>query len=501
VLVKHLNAAHPCYDGKRLEKLRALVDGGPAWHKLKAEWFPKRPVEPAEVYAERQKLLTYTNHAGSIVSMLGAYLFAEAPQVSGLEGDYWSALWENCDSSGTPWRRFWRDRFKDAQTGRAAYVWVNLPDRAPDVVPANRAEEEKAGLLDGWLVQLLPEQVRNWEEDKRGRLTWILFRSVTEEQPSIDAPRAKVWRWTYLDATTIRRWEWKPSGDKTAPADEDTATELPRIAHGIGRLPVIRLQLPPELWAMNKLEDAAVANMRARNEHTWALHQAANELLVVTSAWADEKIEVGHGHYLRLLRDKDGKDEASYAAPSGVAFEYLQKDVADTREEVYRLLQQMALAADSDATRARMSGESKGQDWKANEILLSAYADLVKGSMREALALLLEARSETGADLGITGLDGWQSEDLMTFLEAVALAPDARSLSPSFRKAIAKRQARRLLQDEASAKELEAIEKEIEESDPEALDVMAGFRPPGGATPPGDDPPPKPKKPKKPAKE
>jgi hypothetical protein len=484
--VKQLNIPHPSWDGHRLGRLRALMEGGPAWHALKKTWFPQRPVEPADIYDERVSLLTYVNHAGGILTTLCSFLFSEAPQIGGIEGDYWSRLQENCDGGGTPWRRFWLTLLADALVGRQSFLWANLPDRG-NAAYSSRADEEKAGALDAWLIELCPEMVYNWEEDKQGRLSWILFRSILDEQPSIDKPREKVWRWTHIDATHIRRFEWRPTMEKSAPNDEDEVKELPSIAHGVGRIPVIRLQLPGALWGMSRLEDAAVASCRSRNELSWALHQAANELLCVTSKWGDEKIALGHGHYLRLSRDEHGEDHAAFVAPSGVAFQFLQQDVQDTREEVYRVLQQMAQAADSDANRARMSGASKSQDWKAHEILLSAFADIVKGAMREAVELLMGIRGETASDLTISGLDGWQSEDLLTFLEAAGLATEARALSPTFRKAVAKRQALRLLQDEVSSKELAAIEKEIEESDPESLDPLSGYGAPRKPTGDSED--------------
>jgi hypothetical protein len=324
-------------------------------------------------------------------------------------------------------------------------------------------------------VGLTADQVLDWGEDEAGNPTWILFRAVTSERAGPEAARVTVWRWTYLDSRTIRRWEWKPSKpEQPAPLDEDEARELTPIEHKMGRLPVARLRLPSELWTLARLEDAAIAALRARNAHTWALHQAANELLVLKSTWQDEKVQLGHGHYLRLSRDQHGEDSAEYVGPSGVAFEYLQQDVQDTREELYRIVHQMALAADSDSQKADQSGASKNQDWKALEIILSRFQGLVLDAMTAALRLIAEIRGEAAQEIAVAGLEGWQSEDLATFFQAVGLATDARSLSPTFRKVVARRQAERLLQDEATPEEMAMIRKEIAE----APDDPAPYTPP-----------------------
>ena len=77
----------------------------------------------------------------------------------------------------------------------------------------------------------------------------------------------------------------------------------------------------------------------------------------------------------------------------------------------------------------------------------------------------------------------WAFLDLMTFLEQAALAVDAMRLSPKFRREVAKREARRLLQDESSPAVLAEIEKEIDAAD---LDPM-GFPFDGGGADDDDD--------------
>ncbi|MEL6346890.1 MAG: hypothetical protein AAFV53_27505, partial [Myxococcota bacterium] len=480
----------PTHNGGRISLLRALLDGGDRFRAFRRTLFAKNAMEDTSLYEERIRLVQYTNHAGAIISVLGALLFAEAPALSGLEGRYWEALWMDCDGKGTSWKQFWRERFRDAQAGQHAWVWINLPARNAEApAPTNRAEEEQAGYLDGYLVGLTPEQVIDWETDAQGALQWVLFRSIEQKRAGPAEPRKTVWKWTYIDAAVIRRWQWTPKPEQAEPTEEDTAQELEPIEHKLGQLPVVRMTMPADLWAMGKLEDPAIAACRARNELSWALHRAANELLVITSKWDEGHVVLGHGAYLKLRRDEKGSDSAQYVAPSGVAFSHLQTDVASTRDEVYRVVQQMALSADADAARQRLSGESKSQDWKATEIVLGSYADLVRQAMRNTVRFIAKnIRGEQVETVSISGLDGWSEEDLLTFLDAAALAVDARSFSPTFRKVVAKRQARRLLQDEVDEGTLREIETEIDEADVEALDPLGGFRAPAGEPPPNDPP-------------
>lgn len=464
--VKNLQATHPDYDGDRLRRLRALKSGGPAWHRLKKHWFPRRPVEPADLYEERLKLLRYDNHVGTIVAMLAAMLFAEAPQTDGLVGGWWEDRLDDVDRRGTAWASWWEDRLVDALVGRYGWAWINLPARDPEApAPANRADEEAAGHLDAYLVPILPEQVINWAEDETGRVTAVMVRGQLTRWRGPEQGTTTIWRWRYIDAKEIRTWEWKATPDKPEPTDDDDAEELELVQHQVGRLPVVRLELSDDLWAMHRLEDSAVAAMRARNEHSWALHQAANELLTITSKWGDEEPDLGHGHYMKLARDGDGADAAGYVAPSGIAFEYLAQDVQETRDQVFRTLQQMALAVDAEGAKKAESAAAKHADWRAAEVLLTALRRQVLDSMAEALAVLAQARGDQQSQPQVSGLDGWQSEDIETFLTAAAMAIDAREMSPTFRRAVAKREAERILADEVSPETLETIRREIDGAD------------------------------------
>lgn len=491
--IKALNAAHPDYDAEELGLQRALAEGGKSFHGVKRTLFPQRAnVEPEDVYKERVSLLLYENHAGGMLELVCAMLFAEPPQMDGIPSSpYWTELLEDCDRQGTSWADFWRGVLKDALICECGYAWANLPARDPSLEVNNRAEEEAAGLLDVFLVNIEPEQVINWREDSTGKLQAIMVKDCTSTWLGPDKGTRKVWRWRYIDAEQIRTWTWEsPSGQpERPPQDGDEAQEQPPIFHGVGRLPVVRIKLRPALHAMRKLQDPAVRATRARNEHSWALHQSANELLVFKRQWGDGTTPaLGHGHYLELERE----DSAEYVAPSGVALSFLEKDVAATREELYRALQQMALAADSDATRARMSGESKGQDWKAAEILIAALAPYALKAMREGAEVIAAARGEQLTELTVSGLDGYQQEDLEGWLLAVGLASEARQMSPTFRKVVARREAVRLVGDVATEQELQDIQKEIEDAelDPLGMPLPGGGPPPkpGPGEPPPDPP-------------
>lgn len=468
VKVRTLQQRHPGHRAETVRVHRALAVGGEAFEGVRETLIPKSAAEPVDLYAERIRRTTYTPDAGGIVSLLLAHLFSEPPRAEGLPAWGVSFL-SDCDRQGTTWTAWWRDTLADAMIGGSAAVWVNLPARSDDASPQSRADEERAGLLDAYLVRISPDELLDWGTDEAGRWRWVLFCQIVSDRSTPDAERSRVWRWTAIDDTNIRRWEWRPREGRPVPEPEDEADELPIIPHKCGRLPIIPLTLPWALYAMARLADPAIELLRARGDLSWALYRSANPLLVITTASQGEVPRLGAGYSLTLYRNPPGtgpgEDKAEWIAPPGTSYEVLAQEIERRKEDLYRVLQQMALAISNDSSRVRASGESKKADWNAADVLLSAYAEALRGPMLDALRLVVRLRSGPAAAEAVqtAGLSGWQQLTLDELLAGAAQATDANRMSPTFRKAIAKRQAEALLPDAGEAL-LKTIRDEIDQA-------------------------------------
>jgi hypothetical protein len=453
VLVKTLEQRHPDYDGPRLERQEALYCGGEEWRD--------------------------EGHVGPIVGTLSAAVFSEAPQIAGVAGDWLPDWLASVDGAGSDLSSWFAEVLVDALVQRCVYIWVNLPSRAGSA-PETRAEEEAGGLLDAFLVSIPAEQVIDWRYDERGRLQWVMVRDIVEDRVSVEAPRTRLHRWTYIDSVRIRRWTWAATEQQKEPRAEDEATEQTAIEHGFGQLPIAHLKLTENLHALGKLHDPAIAHLRARNDLSWALHRGAHPLLVVKTQWQDGKPILGPGYYLAVSVDGD----VSYAEPSGASFKLLAEDTVQLREAMYRVVQQMAIGADSSATRSKMSAASKSADWKAMDIVLGALASVMRDLITATLRLVAHARGQDVEPV-VTGLDGWSEEDIDVWLAAAAMSTDAHRYSPTFTKAVAKRQAERLLQG-SDPEVLDTIRSEIDAAD---IDPTPYLPPPiPGGVLPGETP-------------
>lgn len=453
--VKLLNQTHPDYCRSDIDLREALYEGGKDFHRHIGTFLPKHGVEADDVWTERKQRAYYLNFVGPIVDYIAGALFTPPATLAVEGGDeaYWSAVAKDCDGQGTDWSALWKEALVDALTNQSAWIRIDLPPVA-GVEPRSRAEQEQAGLLAAYLVRYEPEDVINWGSDRQG-LSWVVIRRCESEQEGPVAEQRKIWRWTAIDRTTVRTWTWTPTKDKPAPGDEDEAIEQPPIAHGFGRLPIVRLELPHGLWVVNKLYDPAVELFRELNAHSWALFKSAHAMPVIKRKWGGDGPVVGTGYYYQL----EPEDSFEWSEPPGGSYAALETSVVRLRDDLYRVVQQMAQAQGTSAAQAAKSGDSKQMDHLALTVMLGAYAALVRDAMGEAVELLAAGRGED-VTYRLGGMDGWAelglAELLAVITMAVPLVPSA-----TFRRLSQQQVADRVLGDRATEEDRKAITDEL----------------------------------------
>lgn len=468
-----LRTTHPDYDGPRIAQWEALYHGGKRWDLLVANWLPQHPNEPKERYDKRLAMALYHNNVGPIIDLIVAGLFSQSPNVQNWLTDEWATNFQkDCNGEGTSLELWCAQLLTEALIGQRAYAWANLPERDPGIEFTDLGAELKSGQLDAFLVQLTAEHVIDWGRDARGRLTWVMIHDCVEERESIEVGRVKVWRWTYIDKAVIRRWTWRATDQKCEPDADDMAQEQEPINHTLGQLPIVELRLPSGLHAGGKLHHPAVAHLRSRNDLSWALFIAAHPLLAIKARHKDlvSRPILGPGSFLKLAQD----DDIGYVEPAGTSFQLLAENTDKLREDLYRVVQQMSVGLSTSASKQAQSGESKNADWRALETVLSALAARVKPFLSSLLSLVAKMRGQEVPKLTISGLEGWQEEELTLWLQAAAMALEASRMSPTFRKEMAKRQARRLLGNAPEV--LKVVDAEIDEA-PDEIDILAPLGP------------------------
>ena len=500
--VKTLDGRHPDYDAEQLQRLHALYEGGKPWHALKAHWLPGGGSEPGALCQERRDRAKYTNYTATIIDLITSQLFGEPPQITvkgkgeaspdQAQQEQAEELSEVADGSALPFASLARAAFTDAQIYGRAWWMVELPAVSQGAF-ADRLEQERAGALRAYLRPFAPPSVINWKTTGT-RPDWVVVREQQLEQADPLAGPERVTRWTVVDSKAIRVFEVRQTeqagGGFEDLRPEQEAKEVANLAHGRtdaeGKplCPVVMVELPAGLHTGGKLLDPASLLCRAENELDWAIWRAANELLVIRDKLLDPGAPtLGHGYYLRLA-DEDA--EAYFVAPSGVALGVLADRVKSLRGELYRIVQQMALAADPTAGRLAASAASKAQDWNASDRMLTSYADELRAFLTEAIRQALTVRTSKSVEpsaVQIEGLDGWQRDTTEAFLANLAQAHNALAMSPKFTEVAAKQQVRRVMGDSVTPAELEEIDDEIA-SAAAGLGAMTGM---GAEVPGGTD--------------
>lgn len=454
------------YHEESLLEYEALYQGGDFAKAFYKRWLPKKFNEMDDAYKDRVALATYVNHVGSIIDFYASLLFADPPRVEGFQNsDYYTKFLSNVDGRGTSWAGFWKDIFVKLVVFGRAFIWVDLPQKTQTAsIPSSRAEQEKLGLLD---VRLLSygKEVYYWRDNDYGKLQYMLFRELSVERPSILSKPETYKTWTYLDDIIIRQWRAKASvgkredGSVNVTLEGDEASETLSVEHKYGIMPVVRIELPDGLWMAQKLRDPAIAYFRAQNDHDFSLSRAAHATPYFKNMFADKEFKPAAGYGIRLGKD----DEAGYLEPSGKSFLYTENNIGIKKDEIYRVIHQMALAADSDASRVRLSGDSKREDWRATEIILVSYGDIILEAMRNTLKIIAITREEADEKFVVKGFEGWNKEDVMKKAE-LFLMTDTVVKSETYRKTMAKTIANKALFDQ-DVNVLDKINSEIDSAD------------------------------------
>lgn len=489
---KILRQAHPSYDAEYWRELRALYEGGKALlrdDELMARLFPKHRGEHETLYKERKLRAFYIPYAAEILDHLIAGLTSD-PIVMELG----TATKDSKDAAGLP--PFYQDFVEDVSPEggarvtlneiladqlrvslqlRCAWTLVDLPSSDPKAY-ASPVEQEAQGALDAFAVALDPESVIDWEEDEAGELEWALIRVVESRRPTLKDSRTTVTeRWTYYSATEWERYELVRQKDRE-PKDEDIVPLVASGVHSFGRVPLVRLVLPPGLWAMNKMAGIAIEHFNKRAALAWGELQSLlpelyeflappmTRMAVINEKQDDGERAVNQRRGQGFVQQRGNEDRAEFVGPEVGAFTEARNSCDGLRDDLHRVMHQMALAAANTPSALKRSAESKQQDTAAVEIVLGELGRLVRKHAMDLFNMVSCGRQETDE------VNEWVAKGMSEF-DAVAVADaieEALSIdmlhieSPTFRKRHREQLVRAILADKATPEDLETIDRELE---------------------------------------
>jgi hypothetical protein len=404
---------HPEYAARRemLHRYSDLYSGGEHMKRRAVEYLVRRNKEPGEIYHERLSGVFYENYVGSIIDWYAATLLRRAPVVQFTGDDasgklFFDAFIGDCDQKGTSLADFFRQQVTDMLIYGKSYVLVDFPRAARH--PQNRAEEDAVGQSRAYLTPYVPQQVTNWARNPQGEFEWVVVKTDSIYQPSVEVEPVHETLWTYYDRNhyeVYRRQGPQDSGGEIALVDAG-----PHALALQQRAPIFEMKTSDGLWLMNKAALLQLEHFNKSNALAWALSMGLFATPVVYSDKMWNQI-VGESYYIQLGKD----DRFGWTEPEGRVYSLAADNLDRLKDEIYRVCYLLSQAGKSDSGGLPQSGLSKQMDFSITQEILRAYGDIVKSSLRQVLQAIIRARQdELTAD--VSGLDEFDIGDFASEL-------------------------------------------------------------------------------------
>lgn len=472
------------HDRELIADYQALYKGGKAFRARIKNFLLPNEREPLSTYDLRCREAAYRGYSGPIVDYFAAFLMASGftPRAKDKAGEtvepdsFYADFNANADGNGADLDAFMRDRAADALTARCAWWVVELPPNGGNV-PADRAEYDARGLGRATVRSIDPVDVLDWECDDSGELEWVTTYTCSRAARDPHAPQPKTrHEWRIYDRENIEVYAAEIS------AGENLPTEIPLISstpHRFPRVPVIRFDVGDAFWVLNRIASAQLEHFRLSAGLGWSIRRTCYATPVF-NVEADEKGEfriptMGAGYGIIM----GANEKMGWAAPPTSHFEVLREEIKAQKDEIYRMIHQMAVGVENNAASVGRSGESKLADAEAIKVILTSLGALARCVIEKTFQLISDARKDPHT-WAVEGLDVYDDIDAAPLAEAVAMAMPLDIPSPTFEREVKTRVALALVAGAEQATK-DKIREEI------ANNIGDGHKEPDGDEADGDE--------------
>jgi gas vesicle protein len=434
-----LDSKHPTYNKDRWCQLDALSKGGEHFQKLISTFLPQNPVEPGDVYAQRQAQAHYRSYLSTIVNLYVGWLFASGFSTKAYQPGtkdpvedlppFYSEFQEDVGAE-TQLSSFMQERFRDALTMQQAAWLIEFPSN-DGVEPDTAKDFEDRGLGRATLKAIERHEMFDWEEDEHGELNWVNIHTQFEVRKSwAHARNTVVETWRIYEREYVHTFQMEYDKDKGRPRDpKHDVAKIDEAPHGFKRVPVVRLCIPKELCIGEAVFDTQLEYFRLDNALSWLIRRTCYAQPVFNlDDGENTPPRMGAGYAILLGKD----DKMGWTSPPVAPFDILQKNIDSKREEIYRIVHQMAQAVDNNAETVGRSADSKEIDAAATRIMLNAYGKIVAERIEEMYEIISEARGEEEVVWSIEGFSGYDTATVSSLIGNTIAAAEAMVPSPTF---------------------------------------------------------------------
>lgn len=426
--IKLLQTKNPDYCGETWADYHALYKGGKAFRDRVGRFLHKNPQEHAQRYKQRKMEAPYRSYLGTVVNSFTALIGSSGDLKytarikdtdHGIEAPDWAQeLSQDCDGSGRSIEQCVGKALNDSLV-RGRHFWMlDFPENFGTVAGA-KSDAIRAGATDIKIRSVLREDVMDWSKDDRGQLEWVVTQHVKHERKSPSDERGtEVYTWHVLDRKKVTVYEAEIKKGQRI----DTEKNLPpqrEIIHNLDKVPMVSMDMEDGLWIADMLESAQLEHFRSSTAQAWSLKQTAYTMPVFSvedpKEFAKRPPTMGAGFFIAI-----GKDEsADFMAPPTQHLASLADAIKANKDEIFRLVQQMALGVENNATAVGRSAESKIADSEATQVILGAMGKRVRDALHETLTMLSQLHQD---DIvwSVEGLSEFQSVDTDVLLQMLS---------------------------------------------------------------------------------
>ncbi len=438
---KLIESTNPDYDPARITLAEDLYYGGKRFDAnikdqgQRVGYIPKGPLEKDKAYENRLRFTFYVNYCSQIINTMTSIIFRKSNEMH-ISTDNSDNLPDNlqalvADADGQ--HKHLADVVKDALTKallcERGYILVDLPRRVEGA--ESIADEEAAGTLRPLARSIDPIQVKDWSYGVDQALDWVLieYEESTRPRPTDERVEKKYW-------LVYTREEWaKYEEVKGGARGSETAIVMTAQGpHSFGQVPLVVLKLPADYCVMDRIRSPLLALFRIQNDLANALRKNAHEVPVFKLMDTNQSPVVGDG--MAIMLSAPDNEDMKWSGPSGQANNMIAQFIDFLKNELYRIVNQLALAANVTPGAALQSGESKMRDFLPLQLLCEALAKYAKTALLEVLRL---AGRGVGIEkeFSISGaFDDYAVDDVKYVLESMQLASTVglEWESPTFKK-------------------------------------------------------------------
>lgn len=431
-----LDITHPEHDREVIADYRALYAGGDEFKKRIVRFLHQNEMEPGPTYDLRCREASYRSYVGPIVDYFSAFLMSSAFTARAKDDaggtvepdDSYNKFNDDCDGNGTDLDAFLRARAADALVSRRAWWLLELPSDE-GIAPQDRAEWEARGLGTVVVHHVHPGDVLDWSYDGAGELEWVTTFTCTRAKRDPRAPQPKMrHEWRIYDRVNVEVYAVELTAGEAMPSDIPQVASVP---HGFVGVPIVCLDVSHAFWVLNRIAAPQVEHFRLSSGLGWAIRRSCYAMPIFKlDAGADGDYrppKMGTGYYLMI----GTKDSMEWSAPPDGVFSVLRQEITSQKDEIYRMVHQMALGVENNAASVGRSGESKLADAEAIKVILTSLGALMRCAIEKTYQLISEARKDPHT-WSVEGLDVYDDIDAAPLADAIASTLPLDIPSPTF---------------------------------------------------------------------